>query len=142
MVFRVKHKNSPNPNRRPKPSDLDAGQIALNTNQESPGLYFRTDPIPGSDQEREVLVKVGPCHVGESAPTLENHTVRSIGEMWFNPVSQELRIVAEVTNNLGNLVLDWVKVNMISTRFRPPTSAAGLGPGELWWDGSALQITS
>ena len=47
-------------NKRPIPTIMSEGQIALNTNEASPGLFFK-------DSNGD-LVKVGPVHIGTSAP--------------------------------------------------------------------------
>lgn len=48
-------------NKRPDPAQLLPGQPAVNTNAEQPGLFF-------ADDTGLSLVKVGPCHVGPTAP--------------------------------------------------------------------------
>lgn len=56
--------------------DLSPGQLAVNYNSDSTGLYFRTD--------NGELVKVGPTHVGSDAPPQINWTERSLGELWLD----------------------------------------------------------
>ena len=48
-------------NKRPDPAQLLPGQPAVNTNSEQPGLFF-------ADASQLNLFKVGPCHVGPTAP--------------------------------------------------------------------------
>ena len=56
----IQNLRSSSANKRPIPTVLSAGQIAVNTNQASPGLFFK-------DSNGD-LVKVGPVHIGTSAP--------------------------------------------------------------------------
>lgn len=76
MTFLVQHIRSGEYAKRPGPLDLAPGQLAVNYNEETPGLFFRTDA--GS------LIKAGPTYVGISAPPQINYTERSIGEMWLD----------------------------------------------------------
>ena len=66
--------------KRPTPGNMSDGQIALNTNADSPGLFFK--------DAGGVLIKVGPVHIGTTAP---NSTPASggsagnaIGEQWLD----------------------------------------------------------
>jgi hypothetical protein len=59
----------------------------VNYNNDSTGLFFRTD--------NGELVKAGPVHVGSDAPPQINYTERSIGEMWLDttdPISPSMRV--------------------------------------------------
>mgnify|MGYP003133480519 CR=1 FL=1 len=56
----IQNLRSSDAHKRPIPTVLSAGQIAINTNQASPGLFFK-------DSNGD-LVKVGPVHIGTSAP--------------------------------------------------------------------------
>ena len=56
----IQNLRSSSAHKRPIPDVLSAGQIAVNTNQASPGLFFK-------DSNGD-LVKVGPVHIGTSAP--------------------------------------------------------------------------
>lgn len=87
MSFLVQHIRSGEYARRPQPLDLAPGQLAVNYNSDSTGLYFRTD--------NGELVKAGPVHVGTTAPPQINWTERSIGEMWLDttdPISPSMRV--------------------------------------------------
>jgi len=76
MSFTVQHIRSGDDNRRPDPEDLGFGQIAVNYNNDSPGMFFKSD--------QGALLKVGPCAIGNEAPTLENWTEYSVGELWLD----------------------------------------------------------
>lgn len=76
MTFLVQHLRSGEYAKRPQPLDLAEGQLAINYNNDSVGLFFRTDSGE--------LVKAGPTYVGTSAPPQINYTERSIGEMWLD----------------------------------------------------------
>jgi hypothetical protein len=99
MTFLVQHIRSGEFARRPQPLDLAPGQLAVNYNSDSTGLYFRTDSGE--------LVKVGPVHVGLDAPPQINWTERSIGEMWLDttdPISPSMKVYTEA---------GWVVVNVL-----------------------------
>ena len=56
----LQHLRSGTAHKRPIPAAMSAGQIAINTNEASPGLFFKNS---NGD-----LVKVGPVHIGTTAP--------------------------------------------------------------------------
>jgi hypothetical protein len=76
MTFLVQHLRSGEYAKRPQPLDLAEGQLAINYNNDSVGLFFRTDSGE--------LIKAGPAYVGTAAPPQINYTERSIGEMWLD----------------------------------------------------------
>lgn len=76
MTFTVQHKRSNELNRRPLPQDLAEGQVAINTNDDAPGMFFRTN--------NAALVKVGSCAVSDTEPVATNYTSLSVGEMWLD----------------------------------------------------------
>ena len=96
MSFTVQHKRSDEENRRPDPATLEEGQVAINTNNATPGVFTKTST--GS------LVKIGPCAVGGRAPSPTNWTELSVGEMWLN-----------TSNGLNKLNVwdgvQWIEVN-------------------------------
>lgn len=99
MTFLVQHIRSGEYARRPQPLDLAPGQLAVNYNSNSTGLYFRTD--------NGELVKAGPVHVGTDAPPQINWTERSVGEMWLDvadPIGPSLKVYTEA---------GWVVVNVL-----------------------------
>ena len=67
-------------NKRPDPTALADGRPAVNTNAVSPGLFFKDSA--GN------LVKVGPVHVGTTAPNASpasgGATGNSLGEQWLD----------------------------------------------------------
>jgi hypothetical protein len=65
-------------NKRPVAGALSDGQIAINTNATSTGLFFKD--ASGS------LVKVGPAHVGTSAPNSSpaGSSGNGLGEIWLD----------------------------------------------------------
>jgi hypothetical protein len=56
----LQHLRSGTANKRPLPTAMSDGQLAVNTNLASPGLFFK-------DSNGD-LVKVGPVHIGSAAP--------------------------------------------------------------------------
>jgi hypothetical protein len=67
-------------NKRPTTAIAD-GQIALNTNTTSPGLFFK-------DSTGATIIKVGPVHVGTTAPNASpaagGSSGNSTGEVWLD----------------------------------------------------------
>lgn len=99
MSFLVQHIRSGEFARRPQPLDLAPGQLAVNYNADSAGLFFRTD--------NGELVKAGPVHVGVSAPPQINYTERSEGELWLDTtdaIAPSLRVYTQA---------GWVVVNVL-----------------------------
>jgi len=99
MSFLVQHIRSGDVAKRPLPLDLAPGQLAINYNGDSPGLFFRTDSGE--------LVKAGPVHVGPDAPLQVNYTERSIGEMWLDTtdlISPSMRVYTQSGWSLVNVL--------------------------------------
>ena len=76
----LQHLRSSTANKRPTPGGMSDGQLALNTNVASPGLFFK--------DSTGALVKVGPVHVGttapNSSPAVGGQSGNSIGEQWLD----------------------------------------------------------
>jgi len=76
----LQHLRSSTANKRPTPAAMSDGQIAINTEATSPGLFFKS--ASGS------LVKVGPVHVGTTAPNASpasgGETGNTLGEQWLD----------------------------------------------------------
>lgn len=69
-------------NKRPDPDNMVDGQLAVNFHPSSPGLFFRDNDTTKN------LIKVGPVHVGTSAPNSTpatgGETGNSVGEQWLD----------------------------------------------------------
>jgi hypothetical protein len=80
MASTTKSLRSSTANKRPTTAIAD-GQIALNTNAASPGLYFK-------DSTGAAIIKIGPVHVGTTAPNVSpgagGSTGNSTGEAWLD----------------------------------------------------------
>jgi len=76
----LQHLRSSTANKRPTPAAMSDGQIALNSNTTSPGLFFK--------DSAGALIKVGPVHVGTTAPNASpasgGETGNSVGEQWLD----------------------------------------------------------
>lgn len=99
MTFLVQHVRSGDYAKRPQPLDLAPGQLAVNYNNDTPGVFFRTDSGE--------LVKAGPTYVGTDAPPQVNWTERSLGEMWLDttdPLGPSLMVYTEA---------GWVAANVL-----------------------------
>jgi hypothetical protein len=78
MASTVRHLRSSTANKRPTASGLADGQLAVNTASGTPGLFLKSS--------NNTIVKVGPAHVGTSAPnaTPAGSAGNSAGELWIN----------------------------------------------------------
>ena len=78
MASTVKHLRSSTANKRPTASGLADGQLGINTASGTPGVFFK--------DSAGTVVKVGPAHVGSSAPNVSpaGSAGNSRGELWVN----------------------------------------------------------
>ena len=78
MSFIYKHKKSDTQDKRPTAAVLDLGEITVNYNSSTPGLFFE-DSVGG-------VVKVGPAQVSTSAPNSSpaGSSGNTAGEFWFD----------------------------------------------------------
>jgi hypothetical protein len=80
MASTHKHIRSSTVNKRPTTA-IAEGQIALNTNATSPGLFFK-------DSTGATIIKIGPVHVGATAPNASpaagGSSGNSTGEIWLD----------------------------------------------------------
>jgi hypothetical protein len=80
MASTHKHIRSSTANKRPTTA-IAEGQIALNTNSASPGLFFK-------DSTGASIIKIGPVHVGSTAPNATpaagGSSGNSTGEVWLD----------------------------------------------------------
>ena len=76
----LQHLRSSTANKRPTPGVMSDGQLGMNTNLISPGLFLK-------DSNGD-LVKVGPVHVGATAPNATpsagGQAGNSVGEAWLD----------------------------------------------------------
>jgi hypothetical protein len=76
----LQHLRSSTANKRPDPAAMAEGQLALNTANASPGLFYKD--ATGS------LIKAGPVHIGATAPNASpavgGHAGNSVGEAWLD----------------------------------------------------------
>jgi hypothetical protein len=76
----LQHLRSSTANKRPLPANMADGQVAVNTNTSSPGLFVK-DSASG-------LLKIGPTHIGTTAPNLSpasgGASGNTIGEQWLD----------------------------------------------------------
>jgi hypothetical protein len=78
MSSTVKHLRSSTADKRPTASGLADGQLGINTASGTPGIFFK--------DSAGTVVKVGPAHVGSTAPnvTPAGSAGNSMGELWVN----------------------------------------------------------
>lgn len=80
MVLPIQNLRSGTANKRPQPSSLSDGQIAINYNETDPGIYIKGNS--------GALIKVSPTYVGTSAPNgspaTGGNAGNAKGETWFD----------------------------------------------------------
>ena len=88
MAVQIQTRRSSTLNDRPFPTRLGEGELALNNNSTSPGLFFADNVASPSTG----LIKVGPVHVGITAPnsSAAGFTSSSKGETWLDTTSTEI----------------------------------------------------
>ncbi len=132
----LQHLRSGTANKRPIPTVMSAGQLAINTNEDSPGLFFK-------DSNGD-LVKVGPVHIGTSAP---NSSPDSLAATAL--VTGTVYQILTVGNSDFTLV--GASANTVGTVFTATGTTTGTGTvsgqqgnekGEQWLDttGSAFDL--
>ena len=93
MTTDIRVLRSSAPSMRPRVSDLESGQPMANLESSDPGLYFRLD--------NGALMKVGPSHVGTSAPNSSpasgGQTGNSVGETWVDTSNSGLPLLKVYT---------------------------------------------
>ena len=93
MTTDIRVLRSSAPSMRPRVSDLESGQPMANLESSDPGLYFRLD--------NGTLMKVGPSHVGTSAPNSSpasgGQTGNSVGETWVDTSNSALPLLKVYT---------------------------------------------
>jgi hypothetical protein len=95
MSFTVQHLRSGEEDKRPHPRDLSTGQLAINYNAASPGLFFRT--LSGE------LIKTGPSAIGNRPPALKNWTNYSKGEFWVDSSGVDYKLNVWTGNRWQNI---------------------------------------
>ena len=88
MAVQIQSRRSSTLNDRPFPTRLGEGELALNNHSTSPGLFFADNVASPSTG----LIKVGPVHVGATAPnsSAAGFTSSSKGETWLDTASTEI----------------------------------------------------
>ena len=105
-------KRAADASKRPDPSSMTAGELDLNYDASTGGLYYK--------DTNGKAVKVGPVEVGATAPnsTPAGSTGNSLGELWFDTSSYDLK----VWNGTA-----WVYASTSLTFLAPPTAPTDPG---------------
>lgn len=74
----IQHLRSATASKRPDPSALQVGQLSINYNTASPGVFFK--------DTAGALIKAGPVHVGTTAPNAAaaGYAGNAVGEIWLD----------------------------------------------------------
>jgi hypothetical protein len=124
----LQHLRSSTAHKRPIPTVMSAGQIAINTNEASPALFFK-------DSNGD-LVKVGPVHIGENAPNSSPASVAATA-LVTGTVYQILTV------GTTDFTLVGASANTVGTIFTATGTTTGTGTvsgqqgvekGEMWLD--------
>ena len=88
MAVQIQTRRSSTLNDRPFPIRLGEGELALNNNSGSPGLFFADNTASPNTG----LIKVGPVHVGTTLPNTSaaGFTSFSKGETWLDTASTHI----------------------------------------------------
>jgi hypothetical protein len=121
-----KHLRSSTANKRPTTTIAD-GQLAINTNTASPGLFFKDSAGTG-------IVKVGPVHVGTTAPNSVpasgGSTGNYTGEQWLDTSVSPAQMKVWNGSTWVGIVADELPVSKLqdgAARQLIQTDAAGTG---------------
>jgi microcystin-dependent protein len=113
------------PNDRPDPTQLLAGQPAVNIDAGEPGLFFANS--------NGLLTKIGPCFVGTTPPNTNavGSVGNSKGELWFDVNAQTLKIwTGTFWADCDPSEQNFAKVVVQTT----PPDLEAYPEGALWWN--------
>lgn len=113
------------PQDRPDPTQLLAGQPAVNIDAAEPGLFFANS--------NGLLTKIGPCFVGAVPPNTNpvGTTGNSKGELWFDVNAQTLKIwTGAIWADCDPSEQGFAKVVVQSS----PPDLDAYPEGALWWN--------
>ena len=96
MAVQIQTRRSSTVNDRPFPIRLGEGELALNNNSVSPGLFFADNTASPNTG----LIKVGPVHIGSTAPNTSGvgFTSLSKGETWLDTISTHILKIFDGTS--------------------------------------------
>jgi cystathionine gamma-synthase len=103
----LQHLRSSTASKRPDPAAMAEGQLALNTANASPGLFYK--------DATGALIKAGPVHIGGTAPNATpasgGHAGNSVGEAWLdtagtNPLLKilDIKALSAAAHSVGSIV--------------------------------------
>ena len=124
----LQHLRSSTAHKRPIPTVMSAGQIAINTNEASPGLFFK-------DSNGD-LVKVGPVHIGTTAPNANPATTAATalvaGTIYqiLTVGTTDFTLVGAGNNNVGTVFT----ATGAGTGTGTVSGQQGVEKGEQWLD--------
>ena len=124
----IKLKRSSTANKRPIPSRLGSGEPVVNTNEASPALFFK--------DTNGNLVKVGPVHIGTSAPnsspasTAATALVAGTTYQILTVGSTDFTSVGAANNNVGTIF----QATGAATGSGTVSGQQGVEKGEEWLD--------
>lgn len=110
------------PHLRPDPGVLADGMPMVNLAVDEPGMYFRL--VSGG------LVKIGPAHVGSTAPNASpaGFSGNTVGELWVDNTDSD-QVILKAWNGSA-----WDEIKGGDTTESSPTPPGSPNAGELWFD--------
>ena len=124
----LQHLRSSTAHKRPIPTVMSAGQIAINTNEASPALFFK-------DSNGD-LVKVGPVHIGTDAPNSSPASVAATalvtGTVYqiLTVGTTDFTLVGAASNTVGTIFT----ATGTTTGTGTVSGQQGVEKGEMWLD--------
>ena len=124
----LQHLRSSTAHKRPIPTVMSAGQIAINTNEASPALFFK-------DSNGD-LVKVGPVHIGTDAPNSSPASVAATalvtGTVYqiLTVGTSDFTLVGAASNTVGTIFT----ATGTTTGTGTVSGQQGVEKGEMWLD--------
>lgn len=130
----IQNLRSSTANKRPDPAAMVNGQLAINFENSSPGLFFKDD--------NGVLVKVGPAHVDSLAPnsSAAGTTGNAAGELWLDTSTTPAAVrvwSGTAWESLMSTIGDAIRIGLAKT----PSSSSDTGStGEIAWDNDYIYV--
>jgi len=130
----IQNLRSSTANKRPDPTSMVNGQLAVNYENQSPGIYFKDD--------LGALVKAGPAHVSSVAPNASaaGTTGNSDGELWLDTTTTPAALrgwTGTAWEALMNSVGDGIRIGLPKTITNSTDTGSS---GEICWDNDYIYV--
>ena len=142
MAVQIQTRRSSTAHDRPFPTRLGTGELALNNNDVSPGLFFADNTASPSTG----LIKVGPVHIGNTAPnsSATGFTSSSKGETWLDTASTHIFKIFDGITFQSVKAVAWVSsgqpANPVDGQLHWDTSGGGSGVLKIYLASSSAWV--